>query len=219
MSKLGVSRRNVLQYLACFGAITVGSLFVPKSLAQQCLPTGSDIKGPFYIPDAPNRTAMAGPQEPGQPILIRGTVFGTGCKSAISNALLDVWQADARGHYHNADENYKLRGQMKTGDKGVYEFTSIMPGRYKLEGGLRPAHIHFTISHPDFAALTTQLYFKGDPYLAPNDACGDTCKSNDPNRIIELKRVQRHIKVWFEGTFDIILAADQVGMYQESSAL
>ncbi|MGH8579026.1 MAG: hypothetical protein ACREVK_02510, partial [Gammaproteobacteria bacterium] len=71
--------------------------------------------------------------------------------------------------------------------------------------GFRPAHIHFTVRHPDYEPLTTQLYFKGDPYLAPNDACGDAGKSNDTNRIVELTRTRKDSRAWFEGRFDIVL--------------
>jgi catechol 1,2-dioxygenase len=52
--------------------------------------------------------------------------------------------------------------------------------------GFRPAHIHIKVSYPGFETLTTQLYFEGDPYLWPNDACGPGCRSNDPKRIIDL---------------------------------
>ncbi|MGH8606337.1 MAG: hypothetical protein ACREX9_02630 [Gammaproteobacteria bacterium] len=162
-------------------------------------------KGPFYIPGAPHRTVLAGPEEPGEHIVIRGRAFAADCKTRLTGVLLDVWQADANGRYHDENENYRLRGQMQTNDQGVYEFSSIRPGRYKLEGGFRPAHIHFTVSHPDYEPLTTQLYFKGDPYLAPNDACRDACTSHDTNRIIELTRVAKSGKVWFEGRFDIVL--------------
>ncbi|MGH8657857.1 MAG: twin-arginine translocation pathway signal protein [Gammaproteobacteria bacterium] len=171
-----------------------------------CSPTEPDIKGPFYISGAPHRTVLAGPEEPGERIVIRGRAFAADCQTPLTGALLDVWQADANGHYHDENENYRLRGQMNTNDQGVYEFSSIRPGRYTLEGGFRPAHIHFTVRHPDCEPLTTQLYFKGDPYLAPNDACGDACKSNDTNRIIELTRTGKDgRRAWFEGRFDIVL--------------
>ncbi|NIN19808.1 MAG: hypothetical protein GTN82_17795, partial [Candidatus Aminicenantes bacterium] len=52
-------------------------------------------------------------------------------------------------------------------------------GRYRIMSGFRPAHIHFKVSHPGHEVLVTQLYFYGDPYLWPNDACGKACKSND----------------------------------------
>jgi catechol 1,2-dioxygenase len=51
-----------------------------------------------------------------------------------------------------------------------------VPGRYGIPPGLegfekyagqtRPAHFHLTITHPIYLPLTTQLYVKGDPYIA-----------------------------------------------------
>jgi len=194
-------RRRFLGIVASVPVAVLGAHLLPLAEAQQCFPTSSDIEGPYYLPNAPRRIELAGPQELGQPLIIRGTVFGGDCKSAISGVLLDIWQADANGHYHNENENYRLRGQVLTDKNGRYEFASILPGRYKQGGGFRPAHIHFVVAHADFKELTTQLYFKGDPYLSPNDACHEDCKSNDPNRIIELKARE----AWLEGQFDIIL--------------
>jgi catechol 1,2-dioxygenase len=130
-------------------------------------------------------------------------VLGTDCRRPLPGALLDVWQADADGVYHYEKENFRLRGQILTDREGSFEFTTIVPGRYKLGGGYRPAHIHFTVSHPAHEALTTQLYFKGDPYLPPNDACGDECKANDPDRIVSLKKLGQG--AGFGTTFRIVL--------------
>jgi len=205
------SRRR---FLSCAGSVPVGLLgtyFLGQAEAQQCSPTTADVEGPYYLPYAPRRTDLAGPKEPGQRLIIRGKVSGAGCKSPISGVLLDIWQADTNGQYHNENENYRLRGQMLTDKSGAYEFASIVPGRYQQGGGFRPAHIHFVATHPDFKDLTTQLYFKGDPYLSPNDSCREACKSNDPNRIIELTPRQQSGEVWFEGRFDIILSPGQQG--------
>ncbi len=49
------------------------------------------------------------------------------------------------------------------------------------------------------------MYFKGDPYLGPRDACGGGCHSDDGHRIIEFARSQESGRVWSRGTFDIIL--------------
>ena len=175
-------------------------------VGEQCAPTGPDVQGPFYLPGAPRRTALAGPDEPGDPIVIRGTVLGPDCKTPLSGALLDVWQADAEGRYHDDREAYRLRGQLLTDAKGRYVFDSIVPGRYKLDGSFRPAHIHFTVASPRHETLTTQLYFKGDPYLAPNDACGSECRSDDPGRIIALEK-ETDGRARFSGRFDIALGA------------
>ena len=53
--------------------------------------------------------------------------------------------------------------------------------------------------------LATQLYFKGALYLAPNDACGRVCRSEDPGLIIELNRDTRKGERWLSGAFDSVL--------------
>lgn len=123
----------------------------------------------------------------------------------LARAFLDVWQADANGQYHYEKDNFRLRGQLLTDDKGSFEFTTVVPGRYKLDGGYRPAHIHFIVGHPRHQPLTTQLYFKGDPYLGPKDACGDECDSADSGRIVEMKKAEAGRA--FAAEFQIVLRA------------
>lgn len=182
------------------------SLFILPSIATSekvCHPTQNDTEGPYYLPYAPFRTDMSGPEEPGERLVIKGTVLETDCRTPVKGALIEVWQTDSKGKYYFKDQGYRLRGQLKTDDKGYYEFRTIKPGRYRIMNGFRPAHIHFKISHPDYETVTTQLYFRGDLYVWPNDACGRGCKSNDPKRIIELKKSKE--KGYREGTFAIFL--------------
>lgn len=167
--------------------------------AASCEPTRPDAEGPFFEPGAPSRTELA-PDEPGEPLEIRGTVVDADC-TPLPGALLDVWQADAEGNYHDAGAEWRLRAQMTTDDQGRYHFTTIKPGRYPLAGSTRPAHIHFMVSHPGLQPVTTQLYFEGDPFLAPNDPCNAGCDSGDPARIIELVEDGDRLV----GTFDIVL--------------
>jgi catechol 1,2-dioxygenase len=166
-----------------------------------CTPTQNDVEGPYYVPGTPFRNWIAEPDEPGDRIIIRGSVFHTDCTTPVKEALIEVWQTDAGGEYHYKDEEYRLRGQMRADKNGYYEFSSIKPGRYRIMNGFRPAHIHMKVSHPDYETLITQLYFKGDPFLWPKDACGGGCKSNDPRRIIPLNKNREGL----EGTFSIIL--------------
>ncbi len=125
--------------------------------AATCEPTESDFQGPMYTPGAPRRSVLAGSREPGERLRIRGTVFGPDCRTPVPRALLDVWQADAEGRYHDERESYRLRGQLLTDARGQYQIDTIRPGGY----GGRPAHIHFTVSAPGHEPLTTQLYFRG----------------------------------------------------------
>ncbi len=182
----------------------IAALFGARALAsttEACSATGSDIEGPFYLAGAPRRTVLADAKEKGKRLRIGGTVFGSDCKTPLAGALLDIWHADAEGNYHDAKEQYRLRGQILTDARGRYEFETIRPGNYKLDEGWRPAHIHFTVSSPGHEPVTTQLYFRGDPYLAPHDACGDECHSGDPHRIIPLAAEGSRLA----GRFDINL--------------
>jgi len=191
MANENVSRRSILaRVLALPAALAIAGREARADGA--CSPTESDFKGPMYLAGAPRRTALAGPKEPGERLRIRGTVFGPDCSSPLPRTLLDVWQADARGEYHWKDQDYRLRGQILTNERGEYELETIKPGGY----GGRPAHIHFTVSAPGHAPLTTQLYFKGDPRL-DHDVCGAACNSDDPHRIVELANGR--------GTFDVVL--------------
>jgi catechol 1,2-dioxygenase len=123
----------------------------------------------------------------------------------LKGVLIEVWQTDAKGEYHYQDENYRLRGQMRSDSEGRFSFNSVMPGRYGLMRGYRPAHIHFRFSHPEYRILITQLYFRGDPYLWPNDACGRACRSDDPLRIIELKKRKKGQRDVLYGYFKVVL--------------
>ncbi|MBA2564360.1 MAG: twin-arginine translocation pathway signal protein [Gemmatimonadetes bacterium] len=189
-----------------------GGAFLPRwrtTDGPACSPTERDVQGPFYVAGAPGRARIAGPDEPGDRIVVRGTVLSADCKTPVANALVDVWQADAEGRYHEAEDDYRLRGVVRTDARGGYVFETIAPGRYRIDenaGSLRPAHIHFTVASARHRPLTTQLYFKGDPYLAPNDACGDACGSDDPGRIVEATRESRD-GTGFSATFNIVLAA------------
>jgi catechol 1,2-dioxygenase len=196
MANENVSRRSILaRVLALPAAFAVAGR---RARAENsCAPTESDFKGPMYLAGAPRRTMLAGAKEPGERLRIRGAIVGPDCATRLPRTLLDVWQADAQGEYHWKDEDYRLRGQILTNDRGEYEFETIKPAGY----GGRPAHIHFTISAPGHPPLTTQLYFKGDPRL-DHDVCGAACHSDDPHRIIELAKDAK----WLSGTFDVVLA-------------
>jgi catechol 1,2-dioxygenase len=164
-----------------------GGYHVPDvDAGEACVPTRPDAQGPFFAPEAPSRTNIATPEEPGQRLVILGQVLADDCTTPIAGALLDVWQADATGSYHDAGTDYRLRGQLLSDAQGGYSFSTIKPGNYETApGAWRPAHIHFTVSAPGFAPVTTQLYFAGDRYLPPNDSCTG-CGSDDAARVITL---------------------------------
>lgn len=130
-----------------------------------CLVTEDNILGPYYKAGAPFRKDITDGAA-GQALLVGGTVYGCDCVTPLAGAEVDVWQADDAGAYDNL--GYVLRGKTTTDEQGRYEFLSILPGFYLNGATYRPRHVHYKVSHPDGAALTTQLYFEGDPYI-PTD--------------------------------------------------
>lgn len=149
-----------------------------------CSPTQADALGPFFRDGAPSRMVIADAAEPGERMVITGRVVDEDCRP-VAAALLDVWQADMNGDYDLDSVEYRLRGQVLTGEDGAYRIETIRPGNYPDLGGVRPAHLHFMIGKPGFRQVATQLYFEGDPYLAPNDSCTG-CGSDDAARITPL---------------------------------
>jgi len=212
---LGVSmpRRMFLQGSAAL----LGGVFLPDALAaatKTCRSTAQDIIGPFYRFGAPFQTKLLGPDEPGQRLIVAGTVYGSDCRTRLPNTLIEVWQANDAGLYDTdkpgnfTERNaFRLRGMMLTDQQGNYEFETIVPGRYpippnlpgleKYAGLTRPAHIHFRVSESLHVPLTTQLYFRDDPFIAKDPWAG-----RKPSSAITLKQEGKFLR----GAFDIVLA-------------
>jgi catechol 1,2-dioxygenase len=103
--------------------------------------------------------------------------------------------------------SFHLRGMLYANERGQYEIETIMPGRYpvppnlpgleKYAGLTRPAHIHFRVIDSLHIPVTTQLYFKGDPFIA-----ADPFASQKPGLAIDLKQDGTLRR----GVFDIVLA-------------
>ena len=132
-----------------------------------CLLTDDNILGPFYKEGAPMRADLTAEIESGQLLIVEGRVTICDCTTPLPDAEVDVWQADDAGAYD--DISFRLRGKMRTDGDGNYQLTTILPGRYLNGSTYRPSHVHYIVRHPDAVALTTQLYFEGDPFI-PTDA-------------------------------------------------
>jgi catechol 1,2-dioxygenase len=213
ISGKSLPRRMVLQGIASL----LGGAFAPGAFAataDSCQLTEREILGPFYRFGSPFQTKLAGRSEPGERLTINGTVYSSDCRSRLPNTLIEIWQANKAGLYDtdkpgNFTEHvdFHLRGMMLTDQQGNYEFETIMPGRYpippnlpgleKYAGLTRPAHIHFRVSESLHIPLTTQLYFKDDPYIAE-----DPWASRKPSLAIGLKQDGESL----HGVFDLVLA-------------
>jgi protocatechuate 3,4-dioxygenase beta subunit len=75
----------------------------------------------------------------------------------VARALVDFWQADARGAYDNS--GYRFRGHQLADARGRYSLRTVVPGLYTG----RTRHIHVKVQAPGEPVLTTQLFFPGVP--------------------------------------------------------
>ncbi len=102
-----------------------------------------------------------------QRIRLNGLVTD-GNGEAVSDVLIEVWQADANGRYH-AHENNGFRGWTRvTGDgaTGGWSFETIKPGRVD---GAAP-HIHlWLVARGINLGLCTRLYFGDEPAANATD--------------------------------------------------
>lgn len=155
--------------------------------------TAANIEGPFYKRAAPHRSVLVTEADEGERFVLTGKVTAADC-TPLAGAVLDVWQANARGEYDN--EGFRFRGALETDAHGRYELRTIVPGRYLNGARYRPAHIHVKLRARGHRLLTTQLYFAGDPY---NDGDPFIVES-----LIMPTRVERGVRA---AQFDFVLAA------------
>src|SRR5262245_21602724 len=149
------------------GAFAAGSLLNISSGAAQAQlaltpachdgdeATLAQTEGPFFKPSSPERVELLEAGMAGQPIELTGFVLSRNCKP-IAGALLDFWQADAKGQYDNS--GFRLRGHQFTDADGRFRLRSIVPGAYVG----RTRHFHVKVQPRGGRVLTTQLYFPGE---------------------------------------------------------
>lgn len=136
-----------------------------SSVTPSCGITASSTEGPYYVSDI---TELANgnlnySNLPGDLLKVSGYVYeGEDNSIPISNAQVDIWQADNSGQYHPngngraskySTDQVALRGYVTTDEQGFYEFTTIYPSEYSG----RTRHIHVKVRADGYPELTTQL--------------------------------------------------------------
>src|SRR5215831_19241311 len=95
-----------------------------------CGQTGSPNQATTLSKDTieiPSKIKLVADSEPGEPMIISGTIYLPDGKTPAKDAILAVWQTDASGNYiaggGGAGELHpRIHGRMKTGADGRYEF-------------------------------------------------------------------------------------------------
>lgn len=113
----------------------------------------------------------------GETIELSGRVLD-GAGVAVSDAMIEIWQADAMGRYPGQESGFDPHfvgfGRAATDGDGVYRFRTVMPGRVASpDDHLQAAHIEVSVFGRGLInRLATRIYFAGslgldaDPVLA-----------------------------------------------------
>lgn len=208
------SRRTVIS----MGGATLGLLPLP-GVAAGLVSTPRQTAGPFYPEVKPldsdtDLVHVAGQGEPAAGVVtdVLGRVLEPDGRP-VANALVEIWQCDAFGHYHHpldaarrgglADPRFQGYGRTVSAADGGYRFRTIRPVAYPG----RTPHIHFAVTSQS-VSLTTQMYVAGEPL---NDSDFILGRIRDPEQrarvIVPLEPSGSGASQGLIGVFDIALGA------------
>ncbi len=105
-------------------------------------------------------------EEPGEPLVIEGTVRSLLGKAA-PGIIVYAYQTNAAGIYPAASTRHgKLRAWAKSDEQGRYRFLTVRPGSYP--GTKNPQHVHLHVIEPGKGTYyIDDILFEDDPLLTP----------------------------------------------------
>lgn len=214
-----MNRRNLLvKSIIGAGAVIAAPKGV-KAAMESCGLTPAQTEGPFYpIADQADKdndlTVIKGSNKTarGQVVILQGVVQDDQCRP-VANALVEIWQACDTGKYNHPgdpntadlDPDFQYWGRALTNSKGEYSFKTIRPGHYQATSTwMRPAHIHMKVHRRGFEELTTQVYFKDDPYNAGDRILQSLSRADKNNVIVDFKKMPHQADT---GEFNITITS------------
>ena len=137
-------------------------------------------------PSQPPHVVLVAEDEPGQTLIVRGSVYAPDGTTPVAGVRLDIHHTDAGGYYcrppsperdaalprdncpSEPPRSARLRGSLVTDAQGRYEFHTVKPGAYPRNR--IPAHIHFKASGAGYAEqYPHSLWFADDPFIPAAD--------------------------------------------------
>jgi protocatechuate 3,4-dioxygenase alpha subunit len=141
---------------------------------MKLLPTASQTVGPYLHIGLAWLTIdrVAAPDCLGQHVTIGGRVLD-GDGMLVTDALVEIWQANTHGKYAHAQDTYAAPltpgfrgfGRVPTDSDGRYRFVTIKPGPVAdPNGGLQAPHLLVSVFMRGLLKrLVTRVYFPDEP--------------------------------------------------------
>lgn len=153
-----------------------------------------------------NTVNIADNGEPGEKLIISGTIFKGDGKTPYPNIILYCFHTDNKGYYSkNGTErgvqkwHGKLHGWCKTDADGKYEIQTIKPARYPDNS--MPAHIHAAVKKDDGEMYwINDFVFKNDDLV--NEKYLKSLEYVGGNGVVD---IQKNTSDAWIGTRDIVL--------------
>lgn len=132
--------------------------------------------GPFFHTALPWKDGgtLASGRTQGEPIVLAGMILD-GLGNPASEAMVEVWQADAAGRFHHpddpraaeADPHFSGFGRTVADPDGRFVLRTIRPGRLPgLGNAWQAPHLSLSLYGRGLSGrLVTRVYFAGDPEL------------------------------------------------------
>lgn len=129
---------------------------------------------------------LAKPEAKGEHIIIRGQVFDGG-GTTVNDAMLELWQADSEGNYHQQETNGFISfGRVGTGTEAnnVFEFKTIKPGSVN---GQAPFIDMIVFMRGLLSHQYTRIYFEDEAAANAQDALLQQVESARQKTLIATK--------------------------------
>jgi len=183
------------------------SLYSQLPSREECEDDNENVACCFIgMPDRlSQRMTIAGMDEPGRRLIIRGEVKKSDGTSPYPNVLLYAYHTNEKGIYPKRGNETGIRkwhgylhGWLKTDSLGRYEIHTIRPEPYP--SGNAPAHIHIVVREPNGRTYyVNDIVFSDDPYVTPRYRSSLSSKKDDG-----IVTVQKNDTGVLEGTRTIL---------------
>lgn len=148
------------------------------------------------LQDITSAANIPGKGEPGERLIVKGSVYKPDGVTAARDVILYIWHTDANGYYspspgqRHGRRHGHLRGWLKTDADGHFEINTIRPAPYPGEN--IPAHLHILVKEPGKTLYyIDEVWFDDDPYVTP--ALRQKAEKRGGDMIIHLNKDKKSV--------------------------